>query len=244
MKIKIQDENGEDQVLEVSTDQVELQDDDDLLRQETMDQAIKSRLARERKKLPEKLKEDDEFWKEVAEHRGIELRDDGMPKGSTTDSELRKLRKKASRADELQQELEQKNQALRSTRSKTLESQIHAAAPDLKEDTADVFINYTTDQFTFDQEVGDFVQKEGSDIRFKGSEPVTVDAFIEEMKQERPSFFQKGKASGGPDLSGSAKGATTYTRSEWESKLTEAPEELSQEDYDDLMKADEEGRVV
>ena len=242
MKITIENEDGT-QEIEVSPEQVSLEDSDPFVTQDTVDKAVESRLARERKQLPEKLKKDDDFFAKAAKERGIELREDGLPKGTTNDTELRELRKKASRAEELEQELSRKNEVLQSTRTKTLESQIRAAAPDLEEDTADVFLDYASKQFTFDQEVGDFVQKEGSDIRFKGSEPVKVDTFVEEMKQEKPTFFKNGKATGGPDVSASSSGKTTYTQQEWESKLNNAAE-LSQEEYDDLMKADEEGRVV
>lgn len=239
MKIEIDGEK-----VEISPEQVELDQDDPFVTKEKLNDVVESRLSREKSRLPKKLKKDDEFFREAAEARGIELREDGMPKGTTTDDKLRELRKKAQKAEELEKKNQSLSQTLQKTRKKTLRSQLNAAAPDLKDDMKDVFMTYVSGDFIYDEEYDDFVQKQGEDIRFKGEKPVDVETYIDELRTKKPTFFQPKGASDGPDLSGSnGGGGQTFTFAEWEAEMSKA-DQLSDERYNELKKAYQDGRVI
>lgn len=216
---------------EVSPDQIEFGDDDPFVTQEQLNNVVKQRLKRERQKLPEKLKNDEDFVKSIlAEH------------GGNPDNEERSLKSKLEAERERREQLESQ---LSDTRVQTLRQTLINEANGIEEDMQDVLVAYAEDEFVYDDDIGWAQKGEDGGVRFDGGEPVTPDKYVKKLRKDKPSFF--GNRANGPDLSGSLDGGSSsqhhhYTESQWESKM-ENPEALSDEEFNELVQAFEDGRV-
>jgi hypothetical protein len=95
----------EDEPIKADPDQIELEDEDPYLSQDEVDDVVSKRVSRAKRTTRKELKSDDEFWEEAAAERGIELRDDGKPKGSISDDEVEEVTRTASKGDSLEEEV-------------------------------------------------------------------------------------------------------------------------------------------
>ena len=210
------------QTYEVDKSDISLPDDYDivdkndppkgLFTQEALNAKIKDRLSKE----PEKLKQDEDFVREVLAQKGIVLDDDGNPKGLEPTEDPDKIRKQVSqqvsekyenKLEDLQSQIEQRNQAV-------VESAIMNAASGTWKDhwtksydgNKPLIVKNFEDRISVDEQGRDVVLDENGNKMFKGNgEPVRAkdyltdpDKFGEEFKdkRQRSSGFQNGHEGG------------------------------------------------
>jgi hypothetical protein len=216
--------------VEVSPDQIEFGEDDPFVTQEQLNNVVKQRLKRERQKMPERLREDKDFVQSILDEHSD---------GSSPDNEERSLKSKLEAEIERREKLESE---LQSTRTETLRQTLINEASGIEKEMEDVLVAYAQDDFVYDDDIGWAQKGEDGGVRFDGGEPVTPGRYVKQLRKEKPSFF--GSRANGPDLSGSQEstGQNRYTESQWESKM-ENPEDLSDEEFNELVQAYEEGRV-
>jgi len=235
-------DDGDEVELEVGTGDIEFREEEDPTDLDGVQSEIDRIAGKTRKKARqtarENLKEDDDFWEEMAQRRGVELREDGSPKGASK-GEVKELKKelvqakqKAQKADEYESEIED----IRDTR---LENYLLQHADGVKSDLKDVFLNTAKSRFQYDEDDDDFVpvSDDGTPRYGQG-----VGDVVEEMRQERPSMFQDTEVDGGSDVEpgGSTGGKRTWTEEEHASA---DPVEMDEATFEDWKTAEAEGRI-
>jgi len=238
MKITLE---GSDEPISVSADQVTLEDNDPFLAQDELDGIIQSRLQRQKRTLQSELKDDDAFFHEAAQARGIELREDGQPKGALRDEELKELRKKASLVDSLQDE----NETLRSEQADTRRARLHTEAlkhaDGLQSGAQDDYLAAIERQMTFDDEYG-WVATDGDEVRYEAGQPVTVDHLAQELREKKPYFFKSTTMQGGPtDRPGSA--SPVMTTDQFQKEVNKAALEGNRERLNELEEMAAENKI-
>ena len=200
-------------------DTAEVRDEDDLLTQDEVDSIVQKRLNRQERQLKSDLKEDEAFWQEMARARGVELRDDGKPKGSLSDEEIQELRQKASRVDDLQQTVKEYESEIEGTRETKLENELRSKAQGIREDMDDVFLNYAKSRMTYTEEYGWVETDVEGNIVYEGGEPKGPEEVVSEMEESKPGFFRESSMSDGPESTPSDEtgSAETMARGEFES---------------------------
>jgi hypothetical protein len=241
-------EPNDDGRYEVDPSAIEFGDDetpDGFVAQESVDGIIETRLNRQKRSLRDNLKEDDDYWQEMATARGVEIREDGMPKGSTTDDELKELRQAASRAESLAAENEQFRAQIESARATQLENQVLRQADDVHGGAEDDLMAAVRRQVTFDDEYGWAATDEDGNVRYDAGEPVGPDQIVQELREAKPYFFRSRAASDGPSdaPSQSGSGKKTWTRAEHES-AAKRTHEMDEATFQDWQSAPQEGRVT
>ena len=235
---------GEDEPIEVSPDQVEVEDDDPFLTQEEVDGVVEKRLNRQESRLKSQLRQDDSFWEEMAQERGVELRDDGMPKGSATDEEIQELRRKASKAESLESELEEYEQTIQQTREETLEQTLLDKAPPAANETArDTFVREAKSRMTYDDEYGWVKTDKDGNVAYSGGEPVTVDGVVSEIEDSHSFLFESTTPDGGSSVTPSG-GSGTLTKEQFEQEVEKAAQAGDEERMQELEEMEAEGKIV
>jgi len=239
--VEIPDDDFDEESL---PDTAEVQDEDDLLTQDEVDSIVQKRLNRQERQLKSDLKEDEAFWQEMAQARGVELREDGKPKGSLSDEEVQELRQKASRVDDLQQTVEEYESEIQGTRETKLENQLRQAAQGVREDMDDVFLTYARQRMTYTDEYG-WVETDGEgNVVYEGGEPKGPEDVVSEMEESKPGFFRESSMEGGPESTptNDATGGNTWTADEWQEAASRT-HEMDEEEFKDWQSAKSEGRV-
>lgn len=232
-----------DEPVEVDPDSVELEDDDPYLSQDEVDNVVSKRLSRQERTLKSELKESDEFFEEAARERGIELREDGMPKGSTNQEELKKLRKEKAQLEEKAQRADELEAQIAEARETQLENELLKHADGVKDDLQDAFMMTAKSRMTYDESEERHVATEDGEVAFTSSgEPAGPKHVVQELKESKPSFFKSTEMNGGPEDSPSA---TSGGKKVWteEEHASADPTEMDQETYEDWSTAGEEGRI-
>ena len=235
----------EEEPIEVEPDQVEIQDEDPYLTQEEVDSVVSKRVSRAERTTRSDLKENEEFIRDALQNTmGLELDEEGNPKGSTNKDELKQLRQriselepKAKKAEELEQKIEEARETER--KNKLLQS-----AKGVKDDLQDAFLRVAKDRFKYDEEEGRHVAvNENGEVIFNGGDPAGADAIVEEMQENRPSFFKDKSASSG--TSDEPTSSTTGGKKNWtaEEHASADPSSMDEETYKDWLTAPDEGRV-
>lgn len=229
--------------IEVDTDQIQLGEDEDPTDlpgvQSKIDSLVGKTRQKTRQKTREQLKDDDDYFRQAAQRRGIELRDDGQPKGASTGEtkelkkELAEAKQKAQRADELEQEIEQ----VRDTR---LENDLLQSTSGVKDDLEDIFLQVAKDRFTYDEADDDFYPVDDDGNIEYGK---TTSDVVEDILEDRPSLARETEVSNGPDTEPGGTG--TAGKKTWtEQEHAEAdPVSMSDDLYKDWKTAQEEGRI-
>jgi hypothetical protein len=174
-------------IVEVPEDAVdelpdEAEERDDLLTQDEVDDIVQTRLNRERSNLRDDLQSDEEFLREAMQQTfGVELREDGRPKGAPTDDEVQEMRQRISELESAAEERDQLRERIDSVRETELENELLSSADGVKDDMQDVFMSYAKTRMTYDDE------------------PVKPSDFVERTQEQRPSMFQDASMSNGPD---------------------------------------------
>lgn len=247
--IRQETEEGETQEIEVPANQIEFQEDDELdgyVSQDELDGIIQKRLSRKERNLRSELKEDEEFFREAANERGIEIREDGRPKGSLKDKELQELKKKASKAETLSEKVQKYESQIQEVRKTKLENQILEQAGDVKDDLKPAFKQMIASHLKWDEDEGEWIATdEDGGIRYHNGEPFGVDRVAEQVKENHPSFLQNTNMNNGPsDSPGETQPeGETMTRSEFEQQRKKAVSSGNREALRELQQKAAQGLI-
>ena len=187
--------------------------------QDDVEKIVQKRASRAERTTKEALKDDDDFFREAAQARGIELRDDGKPKGSVQDEELQQLRQKASKVDSLQEQVQTYESQMKETRRTQLHNSVLSSLDRPVQDGAqDDVLNVVERNATYDDEYGWVITDANGNVQFEGGEPVTPDQFVSTtLPEQKPYLFKSTKMDGGPsDQPGGSGGGQTMTRAQFE----------------------------
>lgn len=226
--------------IEVDDSQVELQEEDPFLSQDEVDGIVQKRLSRERNNLRSELKSDDEFFQEAAKERGIELREDGKPKGSLRDEELQELRQKASKAESLEEQLNEYESQIQETRETKLENKLLQNADGFRNENAKkTFLREAKSRMTYDDEYG-WVQKgEEGDISWEAGEPRNPSDVIDDLSETHSFLFQDTEMDGGsPGTSSTPSGPASLEEAKKQSEQAKKNRD-SESAWEALRKADQ-----
>lgn len=208
-------------------------------------QEVQRRVGAAKRNARAQLLSDDDFWKEVAAARGIELReDDLMPKGASKDAKALEERLMAQHVNPLRAQLDEANKLVDTLRSKQLESDILRHADGVKKGLRDAFIREVSSRLSLDDETGQFGVKDGDTFKYAADgELYGAKHVIEELRQAAPDWFADTSMKT-PDIKGTGPAGRTYTRAEVEeiSRRWMATGENKAE-FDEATKAVNEGRV-
>jgi hypothetical protein len=243
--VELEDDDGTVTEVEVPHDAIEVQDGEDLVyqKQSEFDDTLQSRLNRKERNLRSQLKDDDDFWQEAAAARGVELRDDGKPKGSISDDEIEELKRKASKVDSLEEEVSSYEETLEKNRRKRLEQELLDQAPPAANETArDTFVREAQDRMTYDDEYG-WVKTEGDDIAYEAGEPQGPESVIDELEDSHGFLFEDTEVSGGSDVQPGSSGST-LTQSQFEKEVQKAQQEKDLERMQELEQKEANGEVI
>lgn len=214
-----------------------------LVTQDTLNDAISTRLSRQERKLKDELKSDDEFFQTAAEARGIELREDGKPKGHVKDEEWDQLKKEASRAKSLAEKVETYESQIESTRNTQLENEVLKHADGIAEGAQDDVLNNVRGQMTYDDEYGWVKTDEDGEVAYDNAEPVRAQDVVSQVREQKPFLFKDRSAGAGPEdkpNTSSSGGKKTWTDAE---HANADPTSMDDSTYKDWMSAAEEGRI-
>lgn len=122
---------GQDEPVEVPLDAVTFKDEETptgFIPASRMQDEVKRRVTSAKKNARAELAQDDDFWKEIAEQRGLELHEDGRPKGSSKDLRAIEERVRAQHVTPLQQKLDESAMLIERYRTKALEVDVLQAS--------------------------------------------------------------------------------------------------------------------
>jgi hypothetical protein len=262
-QIRYTDSDGNEQTLTVGVDAITFDDDDiqqvardhSLVTTEKMTSEVQRRVSSAKANAKSSLLSDDDFWREAAETRGIELRDDGTPKGSAKNDEQLEQRFKAKYVTPLETKLSEATQSVEKYRTKALEADIISAAS--AAGVRDAFlkpvspgapppiVTMVRDSFAYDGDSDAWALKSEDGIRYDSTgKPAGAAVLLDELKgKEGFGDYFKSESMVGSGHSGSTSSPTgrVYTQAEVE-KLTSDPETYAKH-RDDLQAAAKEGRI-
>jgi len=270
--VRLENEDGTENEVEVPASAIEIGEDeeltneelpDGLVTQDTINEAISNRLPRAYKQTLESVGLDpqeytdedgnvdldgldpDTLFKSLATDRGIELREDGRPKGSLKDDEIQDLQERASKYESAKEELEDLRQKDRTRRLNEAWEKVKKNAPPIRDGAEEMLRRQFEDSVTIEDDTVVPVDENGNIRRNEVHAPEDITTLSDELPTAHSFAFESTKMEGGPDDdpgSGSS-GGRTYTREEWESKMEDAAE-LSEDEYNELRSALKEGRVT
>jgi len=242
MKIKTQDG-----IIEVSASNIQELGEDESptdipgVQDEINRVASKTRKEAQRSTKKQLLKSDD-FWKKAATKRGVELREDDLrPKGATA-GETAKLRERVDQLKEKAELADKLHKKVKEGRKEQLKNRLLQQAGHVKDDLKDVFLDHAVSKFGYDSDddVHVPVGEEGQ-LDFTR----TVDDVIGDIQKDKPSLLKNNNANS-TGTNPSNKGINslkTYTESEVQRLMNNAAN-LSNDEYDAVMQAVRDGRVV
>lgn len=245
--VSIEGDDGSVNEVEVPHDAIEVQEDEDLVykTQESFDDTLNTRLSRKERNLRSELKESQEFWEEMAAERGIELRDDGRPKGSLRDEEIQELKQKASKVDALEEQVSEYESTIQETREKGLKQDLLEKAPPAANETAEqTFIREAKSQMTYDEEYGWVAVDEDGGVAYDAGEPVGPDQVIESLKDSHGFLFEDTSMEGGPEDDPTASSGSTMTRSQYREEVKQARQEDDLERMEELEEMEAADQIV
>jgi len=235
----------QDEPVEVDAQHVEVEEGDPFLTQEEVDGVIQKRLSRKESNLRSELKEDDEFFQEAAKARGIELREDGRPKGAPTDDELQQLKQKASKAEALEGKVEEYEQRIEESREQELKNTLIDKAPPPANETArDTFVREARSEMTYDDEFGWVKTDENGEIEYRAGEPVGPDQVIAELEDTHNFLFESTTVDNGSDVNpGNATGGP-MTQTKFEQEVKKAAQNKDFERMEELEEMEAENKII
>ena len=234
--------------IEVPADAIEVQEGEDLVlkTQDEFDSIIQSRLNRTTSNLRSDLKGDEEFLREaMKETYGVELREDGRPKGSTTDEELQDLKQKASKAEALEEKVQNYEQTIQETREERLEQDLLDKAPPAANETArETFVREAKSQMTYDDEFGWVKTDEDGGVAYEAGEPVGTDHVIAELEESHGFLFESTEVNNGPDVNPRPTSSTTLTQSEFEEEVKKARQKGDMDRMNELAEMEAKNEII
>jgi hypothetical protein len=234
-----------DEPVEVDPENVELEDDDPYLSQDEVDNVVSKRVSRAERTTRKELKNDEEFLQSAMQETfGVELKEDGTPKGSTNKDEVKQLRQRISELEPKAEKAEELEEQIQEARETELENKLLQHADSVKDDLQDIFLDAAKSRFQFDEDEETHVPvNENGEVIFDGGEPAGPETIVSQMQENRPSFFKDKSASSGPSdepTSSSTSGKKMWTEEE---HANADPVNMDQETFEDWKTAEDEGRI-
>jgi hypothetical protein len=244
--VTLEDEDGSTNEVEVPADAIEVQEDEDLIlkSQADYDSMLQSRLSRKENSVREELRNDEEFLQEAMQDTfGVELREDGRPKGSPQDDELEELRRKASKAESLEEQVQEYEEQIEDTRRTRAWGKIQEVAPNVREGAAEDVKAAAFRRMSWDEEYGWVKTDEDGNVVYDAGEPVGIEGVTEELTNEKEYLFESTEMQGGPeDNPGSTSpSGETMTREQFEQEVEQA---TSDERLAELEEMQAEGKII
>jgi len=235
----------EEEPVQVDPENVEVEDEDPYLTQDEVDSVVSKRLSRQERQLKEDLKDSDEFFQEAAQARGIELREDGRPKGSIADDELKELKQKASKVESLQEQVSEYESQIQETRETKLENHLLQHADGFASDKAkQTFLREAKARMTYDEEYGwAAVDEDGEGLKYQAGEAVGPEGVIDQLRESHDFLFADRSANPVPSddpAPSPSSGKKTWTEEE---HANADPTQMDDETYRDWMTAADEDRI-
>jgi len=241
--VRTETEDGDEVELEVGTGDIELREDEDPTDlpgvQDEVDRVAGKVRQKAKKTARKELRGDDEFWKEEAQRRGVDLREEDLQPKGAAQGEVKELKKELAQAKEKAKKAEEYEEQIEATRDTRLENQVLQHADGVKPDMKDLFLSDAKSRFEYDEEDDDFVPM-GDDGQPRYGKD--VGDVIEEIREERPSMFEDTEVSGGSSAEpgGSSPGKRTWSEEE---HANADPVNMDDETFRDWKTAEEEGRI-
>lgn len=234
---------------EVDPSQVEFGEDeapDGFVTQDEVDGIVQKRLQRKERQVKSDLKDSDEFWNEMAQARGVELREDGKPKGSLKDDEVEELRRKASKVSSLQDELETLREERQETRRTKLQNRVLQSVDGIQDGAQDDVLANVERNVTYDDEYGWVATDENGDIRYEAGEPVGPQEVANSLREQKPYLFKDTSMQGGPeDEPGTATSTgQTLSRQQFQQEVQKAKQNKDADRLNELQQMAAEDRVT
>lgn len=232
--------------IEVSFGAIQLKDDEQAKEwqpaQELANQTAASVRSNYKDRIkPEDALKDDELWQQMAERRGVELREDGRPKGAST-GEVAQLKERIAELEPKASKYEEAQAQIAKARETRLENKLLQHADAVKDDVKDVYLSIAKERFTYDETKDEHVPvgEDGNADYVKDASDV-----IRQLQTDKPSLFKDLSAQDtGTSADDTPAGSQrTYTAEEFQAKMANAAE-LSDDEYNELSTAFAEGRVL
>lgn len=246
--MKYTTEDGD--TIELNASEIEVEEGDDLRQIPGVKSEINSASAATRRSveqnLKSKLKDDDDYFAEAARQRGIELRDDGRPKGTAAKQDLKELKQELAKAKAKAEKADSYKEELTSLRETKLENQLLQHADGVKDDLKDLFLQSAKSNFVYDEASGEYVPAGDGD--YPDHTRTTKDV-VQSILEKRPSLAKNRSAQNGPGDtpgSGGSGEGRTYTMQEAKDIATKARkgDKQAQKQLADVKKAAQEDRIT
>lgn len=219
---------------------------------ERLQSEVQRRVAGARRTARVDYLKDDTFFREAAAHRGIELREDGQPKGASKDDKAALERFKAQYLTPLEEKLEGAQQSVERYRRRALEADILQAAAELGiKDTfmkpvsagaSAPIVTLLRDALAYDSESDSWALHENGQIRYdEHGKPAGARVLIEEMRggEAYADYFKNNKMQGANHSGITNTTARTYTNAEIEAMSLDEFEKSEAS----ILQAMREGRI-
>jgi hypothetical protein len=242
-----------DEPIEVPADAIEIGEDEEIdnsdlpsrLHTEShLQTVLQKRLSRKERTMREDLKDDDEFFQTAAEERGIELREDGHPKGSLKDEELQELKKKAGKAESLEDEVEELRADRQRYRRSQAWTQFREHAPDIREGAEEDVKAAFFRRIDYDPDDGFIAVGDDGEPRFESGDTMGIGGVADELSDEKSFMFASTEATGGSPASPSPNtSGDTLTQAEFEKEVEKAAAAGDDDRLDELEEMMADGKI-
>jgi len=267
------EQDGRETEVEVPADAIELGEDEDLdnedlpdglVTQETINEAIGNRLPRAYEQTleaagldPDDYKdedgtydldalEEDDVFEKLAEDRGIELREDGRPKGSLKDEEIQDLQEKARKYEDVKDELEELRETDRQRRLDEAWEKVKEELPPVRDGAEELL----RQRFEEDVEITDDgvvpVDEDGEILKDEVHAPQDVSVLAEKLPAEYDFAFESTEMNGGPedDPGSPSPSGETLTRDQYRKEVEKARQENDMERMDELAEMEANDQII
>lgn len=251
--VTIEDEDGTTNDIEVPTDALQFQEGeleevenedlpDGIVTQGSIDAAINNRLPRAYRRVLESVGLDPSEFKDeggnydlgqldadttfgrLAEKKGIELREDGKPKGALKDEEVEDLKEKARRYEDIKEDYEQLQKRTREQAIDKAWKAFKEEAPPMREGAEEVLRKDFEDRVEIEGGEVRVLDGDGNVMKDEVHDPMSPEALADTLPEERGFAFQSTEMGGGPDddPGASQPSGDTLTKEQYEEERQEA----------------------
>jgi len=272
--VTIEDEDGTTNEIEVPTDALQFQEGeleevenedlpDGIVTQGSIDAAINNRLPRAYRRAlesvgldPSEFKDEDgnydldqldadTTFERLAEQKGIELREDGKPKGALKDEEVEDLKEKARRYEDIKEEYEELQKRTREQKIDTAWEAFKEEAPPMREGAEEVLKKDFEDRVEIEDGEVRVLDGDGTVMKDEVHDPMGPEALAETLPEERGFAFQSTEMGGGPadDPGASQPSGDTLTKEQYEEERQEAFQQGDKERLRELRQKAADGLI-
>jgi hypothetical protein len=262
-----------DEPIEVPADAIELGEDEDidnddlpdgLVTQDTINEAIGNRLPRAYKQAlesvgldPEDFKDEDgnydlsdldsdTTFQRLAEQRGIDLREDGKPKGSLKDDEIQDLQEKAQKYESVKDELDELRESRRQSKIDDAWETFKEHAPPIRDGAEEILRKDFEDRVAIDDEHGVVPVDEDGNLRKDDvtHAPEDVDSLAAELPDQMGFAFEDVELDGPDTEPGGSVEGEAMTRKQFQQEVEKARQEGNMERMNELEELEANDQII